>query len=393
MHTSIVTNLDQIAATDWNRLAPADGNPFLRHEFLAALERHGCVGERWGWLPHHLVAYEGKVPVGAVPLYLKYNSYGEFVFDWGWAEAYRRAGLRYYPKLVATIPYTPATGPRLLVAPGTADAARVRATLINGALDLTRELGASSLHWLFTDPEEMPQLASLGMARRVGCQFHWHNHGYRDFADFLDGFASAKRKKVRRERRRVAEAGIELEVLDGHRAKQSHWRIFYDFYRDTFDKLGGYATLSLQFFQALGATMPDNIVLVLARRQGRYVAGALSLRGDEVLYGRHWGCHEDFHSLHFEACYYAGIDYCIHHGLRRFEPGAQGEHKVARGFVPSATWSAHWIADPDFAMAARRFTAEEQALMAAYVRKLETHLPYKEQRQPVRLGGDFECDA
>jgi predicted N-acyltransferase len=392
MHTTVATSLDRITATEWNRLLPADGNPFLRHEFLAALERHGCVGERWGWLPRHLLAYEGTKVVGAAPLYLKYNSYGEFVFDWSWAEAYRRAGLAYYPKLVAAVPYTPVTGPRLLVAPD-ADTAGVRSALTDAALELARELKASSLHWLFTDPEETRHLAAAGLARRMGCQFHWCNRGYRDFDDFLDGFTAAKRKKIRRERRRVTEAGIELEVLDGHAADQHRWRIFYDFYQDTFDKLGGYATLSLEFFQALGAAMPDNIVLVLARREGDYVAGALSLRGKEALYGRHWGCREEYHSLHFEACYYAGIDYAISHGLRRFEPGAQGEHKVARGFIPTSTWSAHWIAHPDFAEAVERFTREEQRLTAEYMRELTTHLPYKGDTAPVRSGGDVRCGA
>ncbi len=376
MRTTFVESLGAVAASDWNALVGGD-HPFLRHEFLAALEEHGCLGERWGWLPRHLLVNDadGRL-VGAAPLYLKYNSYGEFVFDWSWAEAYQRRGLRYYPKLVSAIPYTPATGPRLLVAPDS-DPEAVRKALLEAALEKARAEGLSSLHWLFTGPEDTAFLEAQGLMLRAGCQFHWNNRGYRDFDDYLEGFSSHNRKKLRRERRRVQEAGVELEVLGGAEITDEQWRIFHRFYTSTFHKHGGHATLSESFFRALGHTLPDNVVLVLARHGRRYVAAAFNLRSADTLYGRHWGCEAEFHSLHFEACYYAGIDYAIAHGLRRFEPGAQGEHKVGRGFEPTATRSAHWVAHPGFAAAVRDFVGREHGAVEDYMLELAGHLPFK----------------
>jgi len=375
MRLSIVDNLDSIPADAWNGLA-GDANPFLRHQFLAALERHGCVGPRFGWLPRHLVMRDGDHLVGAVPLYLKDNSYGEFVFDWAWADAYRRAGLDYYPKLVASIPYAPVTGPRLLLA-DVPERELVAQGLIQGALDYARKLGVSSLHWLFTHADDSRRLHQQGLMLRQGCQFHWHNPGHGDFDEFLATLTSKKRKQIRRERRLVREAGVVIEVRSGHEIGDGLWEVFQRFYASTFAKKSGYPTLNLDFFREIGQTMAQNVVLVVARHNGRYVAGALNLRGANTLYGRHWGCVRDFHSLHFEVCYYRAIEYCIEHGLARFEAGAQGEHKLSRGFLPVSTWSAHWLADADFNQALRGFLEREKEAMQDYMQVLTEHSPYR----------------
>ncbi len=376
MLLSVLGSLDEIPAHDWNALS--DGaSPFIRHEFLVALERHGCVGERYGWLPQHLVAYEQGKLIGAAPMYLKYNSYGEFVFDWSWAEAYQRHGLSYYPKLVVAVPYAPVTGARLLIA-NEIEQEPVADALIEAALEHARRLKVSSLHWLFTTSQDTERLERHGLMRRTGCQFHWNNQGYRDFNDFLATFSSEKRKKIKQERRRVREAGIEIELLNGHQISAGQWRIFHEFYCSTFHRRGGTPTLTLEFFQALGTTMPEQVLLVLARHDGHTVAGAFNLRGADTLYGRHWGCaSKQFHGLHFECCYYRAIEYCIGQGLKRFEAGAQGEHKLARGFLPVPTYSAHWLSHPAFKSAVADFLAHEQTGMAYYMEELDAHSPYK----------------
>jgi uncharacterized protein len=244
-------------------------------------------------------------------------------------------------------------------------------------LEQARSLGLSSLHWLFTTDEDTRMLESHGLMRRTGQQFHWENGGYRDFADFLDRFSADKRKKIKRERRYVAEAGVEIELLHGRDVTESQWATFHRFYTSTFDKRGGMATLTLEFFQALGETMPDNVVLVLARHGGRYVAGAFNLRGADALYGRHWGCNAEFHSLHFEVCYYRTVEYCIEEGLRRFEAGAQGEHKLARGFLPQLTYSAHWLAHSGMRRAVADFLTRERAAIDDYMQELAQHSPFK----------------
>ena len=384
MPLRIVDALDDIPAADWDRLA-GDANPFLSHAFLAALEHHDCVGERFGWYPRHLTLYDAERLIGVVPLYLKDNSYGELVFDFAWADAYRRAGLRYYPKAVAAIPYTPATGPRLLLDP-TADTERAADLLTGAAVELCRELELSSLHWLFTDAADTARLQARGFLLRRGVQFHWHNPGYRDFDDFLSGFTAAKRKKLKRERRRVSDAGIELRVVHGHEADAALWRTVHGFYTSTFDRKSGIATLSLDFFREIGRTLGDRIVLVIAYVGDRPVACAINLRGRQALYGRHWGCLADYHSLHFEACYYQGIDYCIRHGLTLFEPGAQGEHKISRGFMPVSTWSAHWIADDRFRASIADFLQREDRAMRDYIDELREHLPYRADAPAPRAG-------
>ncbi len=372
----VAPSLEAVPAAAWNHLN-ATGNPFLRHEFLVALERHGCVGERYGWLPQHLLVRDrAGTLIGATPLYLKWNSYGELVFDWSWAEAYRRAGLAYYPKLVGAVPYSPVTGPRLLVGDAV-DPPAVETALIRGAMELTRRSGASSLHWLFTPEEQTRRMEASGLLRRVGCQYHWHNAGYGDFEDFLATLRSERRKKLRRERRKVREAGLELRLVQGAEAAQADWHDFHELYVSTFRRLGGMPTLSQGFFEEIASTMGAQVLLILAREGGRTVASAFCLIGPDTLYGRHWGCRESYDSLHFETCYYQGIEYCIRQGMARFEPGAQGEHKVWRGFVPTYTWSSHWIADAGFRAGIGRFIEAESRAIEEHVEELRAHSPYR----------------
>jgi predicted N-acyltransferase len=371
----IVERIADIDAAAWNALGAAP-YPFLRHEFLAALEDEDCLGERYGWLPRHLSLWDEQDRLlGAAPLYLKFNSYGEFVFDWAWADAYERNGLKYYPKLVSASPYTPATGPKLLIHPDAPDDARQ--LLMAAGLELARQMEVSSLHWLFTTPQETDALEGTGLMRRIGCQFHWQNRGYGDFDAFLATLTSAKRKNIRKERRRVTEAGVRFRLLDGNAASTDDWAIFHALYESTFHRRGGIPTLSLGFFQSIASTMPEGVLLVMAEHDDRAVAAAFCLVGDDTLYGRHWGCSEHFDMLHFEACYYQGLDYCIDRGLARFEPGAQGEHKVARGFLPSQTLSAHWLADPRFADAIARHLEHERAGMHEYIREMHGRSPYR----------------
>jgi predicted N-acyltransferase len=307
---------------------------------------------------------------------LKDNSYGEFVFDWSWAEAYHRNGVDYYPKLVVSIPYTPATGPRLLI-DRSEDYHTIASALISAGLQHAKNLKVSSLHWLFTSEQDSKLLKQHGLLQRLGCQFHWRNQNYQSFEQYLQTLTRGKRKNINRERRHVRDANVQLEILNGHEATEEQWRIFHRYYESTFMKLGGYATLSQGFFQEVGATMPDNIVLVMAKHENKYIASALSFRGSDTLYGRHWGCEKEINSLHFEACYYQGIDYCIRHGLQHFEPGAQGEHKIARGFLPTPTYSCHWIAEPVFQHAIADFLQRETLGMRRYIDQLTQHSPFK----------------
>ena len=381
--------ITEISAADWNRLADPD-TPFLRHEFLAAMERHECVGERLGWIPRHLALRDADDRILALaPCYLKFNSYGEFVFDWSWADAYQRNGRAYYPKLVVASPYTPATGPRILTAPGPRRA-ELALALIQGASQVADRLGVSSLHWLFTSDEETHLLESRGLMRRMGCQFHWHNQGFANFDDFLGTLTAAKRKMIKRERRRVAESGLCIRRIPGNEVTEGEWVTFHRLYRETFDKRGGIPTLTLPFFLSLAEDMGEQLLLVLAQHGREIVAGAFDLVGTRSLYGRHWGCFRDYHSLHFETCYYQGLDYCIERGLTRFEPGAQGEHKVSRGFLPQATWSAHWIADPGFRAAISRFLDMETKGMDSYLADMNSHSPY---RDAPTSGGSTSIDA
>ena len=378
MPVRLLHSLSEIPAVDWNNLA-GDANPFVRHEFLHALERAGCTGAGTGWLPQHTVVTDessGKT-LGAVPLYLKEHSYGEYVFDWAWANAYARANLEYYPKLVAAVPFTPAAGPRLLIAPQ-ANHAAVANALIEAALTHAQQLRVSSLHWLFTTEPEIQLLKRHGLLRRSGFQFHWSNSGYRDFEDFLSSFTADKRKKVRRERRVVREAGVTVEMRDGLALDESDWDRFHEFYHATVHAHSAIPYLTPAFFRMIGETMPQNTLLALARRGSTYIGGALFFRGRDTLYGRYWGGTEHVPGLHFETCYYAAIEYCIAHGLKRFEAGAQGEHKLARGFVPTPTYSAHWLAHPQFARAVADFLAREHGNLEYAMHELNEHAPFKQ---------------
>jgi predicted N-acyltransferase len=375
LQLSRITTLAKVDAAAWNALAR--DNPFLKHEFLIALEHSGSVGPRTAWQPRHLLAHDARgALVGALPLYLKHDSRGEFVFDWGWADAYERSGRSYYPKLVASVPFTPATGERLMIA-SDADRDAVAAKLIDGARALAAELDASSLHVLFPTDEQRALFESAGFLLRKSCQFHWHNQGYADFEDFLSRFSSAKRKKARRERRRIAESSIVFDHLRGDEPTAAEWDAIFEFYARTFARRGRPPYLNRAFFDEIAATMPQHLLIVLARCQGAPIAVAICFHGGDTLYGRYWGSLADFHSLHFEACYYQGIEFCIRHGLQRFEPGTQGEHKIARGFTPRATWSCHWLGDPLFQAAVADYLVRETRHVDEYMESLDEHVPYR----------------
>lgn len=374
-----IRTLSSVEPSAWNALA--GDNPFLRHEFLIALERSGAVGPGTAWEPAHLLAHDTAGLAGALPLYLKYDSRGEFVFDWGWADAYQRNGRPYYPKLVCSVPFTPATGERLLLRPG-AEADGVVERLIDAARSSVEELDASSLHILFPADEQRSLFERQPFLRRKGCQFHWHNDGYADFDDFLGRFSSAKRKKARRERRRIEESGISFEHLHGNELTNAEWDAVFDFYARTFLRRGRPPYLGRPFFDEIIETMPESLVVILGRYRGEPVASAICFRGGDSLYGRYWGSVADFHSLHFETCYYQGIEHCIRQGLKRFEPGTQGEHKISRGFTPQATWSYHWLRDPRFHEAVADFVLRESEHVDAYMDELDEHLPYRADAAP-----------
>lgn len=381
---SIVEDIAAIPASEWNALE-AGGDPFLSHEFLSALEGTGCLGAGHGWYPRHLVLRDaaGRL-AGASPMYRKDNSWGEFVFDWAWADAFHRHGVHYYPKLVTGVPYTPVTGTRLLVAPGTG-AVPVRRRLIREGIRYAGDAGMSGLHWLFVRPDEAGLLAEAGLMRRTGLQYHWHNPGYADFNDFLASLTSRRRKTIRRERRAVTEQGLTLEVRHGDGLDTRDWSMVHGFYASIYERKHGYASLTEAFFHRIGKTMGDRVVIVLARDgNGVPVACAINFRGPGALFGRFWGATGKFDNLHFEACYYQGIEYCIRNGLRRFEPGAQGEHKIPRGFLPTATWSAHWIAHPEFHRVLSRYCRQERDLMVEEHRELMSRSPFR------RCGPDGE---
>lgn len=373
----IVQGLETVDALAWNRVA-GDRNPFVRYEFLAALERHGCACEETGWSPHHVLLYRADELLGAVPMYAKSHSYGEFVFDWGWADAYARAGLEYYPKLVVGIPFTPAAGPRLLFDRAGTDPA-VPDMLAGAAVEFTRRAELSSLHWLFTLDDDTEVLSRHAHLVREGCQFHWSNPGYRDFQDYLDGMTSKRRKAIKRERREAARAPVEIEVLHGRDVTEAQWRAYHRLYASTYDRKWGYPSLTEEFFIDVGQSMGDSALLMLARRGETYVAGAHMFRGAEVLFGRNWGCSEFHPSLHFEICYYRAIEYCIEQGLSGFEAGAQGEHKITRGFMPVKTWSAHWVRHDAFRDAIGEFVTRERQGVDGYIDEMRDHSPFNSQ--------------
>ncbi len=376
----IIDDLAGIAAASWDACAGTD-NPFVSHAFLQALEESGSATRETGWLPQHLALEDaaGKL-IGAVPMYLKGHSYGEYVFDHGWASAYQRAGGRYYPKLQTAVPFTPVTGPRLLLHPqAPADAADY---LIAAMVEVAKQRKVSSLHVTFPTAPEWERLGQAGFLQRLGRQFHWENENYGSFDAFLEALSSRKRKQIRRERRDSLEGGIEIETLTGGALETRHWDAFYRFYISTSDRKWGSAYLTREFFDLLGARLADKVVLIMAKKNGRYVAGALNLLGNDTLYGRNWGCIGDYPFLHFEVCYYRAIDFAIAHGLKRVEAGAQGQHKIQRGYLPSPTYSAHWIRDPGFERAVAEFCARERRAIENEMEELEEELsPFKREAE------------
>ena len=365
-----------LAEHEWREL-DTEGDPFVNRAFLGAAEQCATRRGPLGWQPMHIALREadGRC-AGFLPLYARHHWYGDFAADWNWEPAWRQAGLAYYPKLVTGVPFTPSPGPRLLAA-RSADGMAVRAALIEAAIERTVALGASNWQCLFVRERDRAPLAGAGLLLRRGVQFHWFNRGYRDFADFLESFVAAKRKKLKRERRAVADAGLRVEVRHGDDIDELLWRAIHRHYSSTFERLGGMASFSLEFFRAVGASLGKRMVVFCAFEGERPVASAICYRDDEALYGRHWGTEVDVPGLHFELCYHAGIEYAINHELQRFEPGAQGEHKIARGFEPVSTWSAYWIADPDMREAVARYVAREDAGMRAYQDEMALHLPYR----------------
>jgi predicted N-acyltransferase len=374
MEIRIHSRLEEIPAGEWNALV-RESNPLLRHEFLCAMERHRCVGEEFGWLPCHLAVYEGGRLVGAMPLYEKHNSYGEFVFDHAWADAYRRGGIPYYPKLVSAVPYTPAAGQRMLSA--ASREGQVFPLLMETVRALSERIRSSGIHVLFPEQAELDFLSRQGWLGRHDCQFHWHNRNYADFDDFLRSLTARKRKNIRQERQRVVKSGVRLRRLDGNSATAEDWRHFTRFYNQTFMEKWGMATFNFGFFSEVAEKLPGQVLLVLADQGRECIAGALMFSSDTTLYGRHWGCDRTIDSLHFEACYYQGIEYCIERGLQRFEPGAQGEHKIARGFLPRLTSSRHWIGELGFREPIARYVAHEKEAVEEYIELMNGRSPYR----------------
>ena len=376
----VIDDLAAVPATDWDACAGAD-NPFLCYAFLQSLEESGSASKKEGWLPQHLLLQDaaGRL-LGAVPMYLKSHSYGEYVFDHGWASALERAGGRYYPKLQVAVPFTPATGPRLLIHPEAGeDAAEY---LIAAMIEVAQARKVSSIHVTFPLRAEWERLGRAGFLQRLGRQFHWENDGYDNFEHFLGALNSRKRKQIHRERRDALATGLEIETLTGAALERRHWDAFFRFYISTSDRKWGSPYLNREFFDLIHARMPEKIVLVMAKKDGRYVAGALNLLGSDTLFGRNWGCIGDFPFLHFEVCYYRAIDFAIAHGLKRVEAGAQGQHKIQRGYLPCPTYSAHWIRDPGFRRAVEDFCTRERHAVEHEMEALEEGLsPFKREAE------------
>ncbi len=376
----VEADISDIAKDDWDRCANPPSqpyNPFISHAFLQALEQSGSVRPESGWLPQHLALEVDDGQVAAVmPCYLKGHSQGEYVFDHGWADAFERAGGQYYPKLQVAVPFTPATGRRLLVSPDH-DGEATEAMLLNAAIQLCERLDASSVHITFLTKPEWDRFGSLGLLQRTDQQFHWQNRDYGSFDDFLADLASRKRKTVRRERAGAMESGVEIEWLSGNDITEAHWDAFFQFYVDTGDRKWGRPYLTREFFSLLSQSMADRVLLIMCRRAGRFIAGALNFIGGDTLYGRHWGCIEDHRFLHFEACYYQAIDYAISHGLETVEAGAQGPHKLARGYVPVTTYSAHYIADAGLRDAVARYLERERYYVDQEGKALSEHVPFR----------------
>ncbi len=375
----VAQRMADIDAAAWDAMGGCD-HPFVSHAFLNALEQSGSATAETGWMPQHVLIEDadGKL-IGGAPLYLKSHSHGEYIFDHGWAEGFERAGGQYYPKALIAVPFTPATGPRLLTAPGAPET--TKETLLAGCMEVCRRINVSTLHINFLSEKDWQLCGGNGLLQRTSEQFHWINQGYKTFDDFLANLASRKRKAIRKERREALASGeLKIETVTGDQITEEHWDAFFEFYMDTGSRKWGRPYLTREFFSQLGQTAGDRVMLFMVRRAGRYIAGALNLIGSDCLYGRYWGCVEDHPFLHFEVCYYRAIDYAIEHGLARVEAGAQGPHKLARGYLPVHTYSAHWIRDPGFREAVERYLVQEREHVA-------DEIEYLEERGPFRKGG------
>ena len=372
--THIVSSLSEVGQAAWDNLVAAQDqpNPFLSYAFLHALHESGSASGRTGWQPRFIALWDGDLLAAALPLYAKYHSYGEYVFDWAWADAYQRHGLDYYPKLLSAIPFTPVTGPRLL-----ARDAKARAALLKVLGETQEASGVSSTHVLFPPDAQARQLEQAGFLLRSGVQFHWLNQGYGSFDEFLSTLEQKKRKTIRAERRKVVDAGVLLRRVRGRDARESDWVLFNRCYRHAYAAHYSTPCLNLDFWQRLGAAMPDNILLVIAERAGQPVASSLVIHDEGTLYGRYWGELEHVPCLHFEAAYYQPLEFCIEQGIAVFEGGAQGEHKMSRGFLPTRTWSAHWLAHPAFADAIERFLEREAGGIDEYLDELNERSPFR----------------
>lgn len=382
LHISFMQSLDEITAPEWD-ICNTTHNPFTSYAFLFALEQSGSVGDGTGWSPYHMIIRNGNTPdatiVACMPLYLKGHSYGEYVFDHSWADAYERAGGQYYPKLQSCAPFTPATGSRLLVSSEFAPehCAMLKSALLKGLQQITQKLGLSSSHLTFLPEDEVIAAEKNDFLIRHDQQFHWHNQDYSSFDAFLAQLSSRKRKQIKKERRTVEETDILIETITGQEIHESHWDAFYEFYIDTGARKWGQPYLTRDFFSVIGKMMPEKIVLFLCKRADRYIAGALNFLGSDTIYGRQWGCIEDHPCLHFETCYYRAIEYAIKHKLSRVEAGAQGAHKLARGYEPVRTFSAHYIHDDSFQAAVAHFLEQEREGIAGEINYLNTKTPFK----------------
>jgi predicted N-acyltransferase len=376
---NVLNSINDVEAIDWDSCAGTQ-QPFCRHGFLSALEDSGSASADSGWLSHHLVIRNEKDDlVACSPLYLKNHSYGEYVFDWSWADAFNRAGGNYYPKLQCAVPFTPVTGNRLLVRDDLSDASKekLKKILAVTMLKLGEKLGVSSIHVTFPTENEWLELGKVGMLLRIGQQFHWKNKNYKDFDDFLADLTSRKRKSIRKERNSIANHSLKFRWLSGINITEDIWDTFYQFYLDTIEKKWGQNYLNREFFSLLGERLGDSIVLVIAENAGQPVAGALNFLGNDTLYGRNWGCNSEYKFLHFEVCYYQAIEYAIQHKLKWVEAGAQGAHKVQRGYLPQITYSAHWIANSSFQDAISHFLDKERLNVKQEIEYLNNHTPFR----------------
>ncbi len=375
MELQIFNKLTDISKADWSELIGQDF-PFSEYEYLLSMEDGGCVGNKSGWVPCYLTLWEEKKLLGAIYLYVKNNSYGEYIFDWGWANAYMQHGESYYPKLVSAVPFTPATGNKILIHPE-ADRKKVSALLLKTGVDLMAKWQCSSLHFLFIPLSEVPIFEEAGFLVRHSTQYHWKNRDYPDFETFLNTLKGKRRKEILRERRKIKEQEIEIQVLTGDDLAVEHSHIMYEFYLSTIYKMGAIDYLSLEFFERVFRKMKDQIVLVLAKSNDKWVAGSLNYHKGKGLYGRYWGCLEEFKNLHFELCYYQTIEYAIAHQIQLFEAGAQGKHKVQRGFLQEITYSAHWIRHDGFRGAISDFIEQEKNDISDSIEYGKSHQPYK----------------